>query len=400
MSSPVFFLLVSLAMSSAMLSVIFLMAWLTQGRLEHARTWSITFAIASLQWLINIFNESFPSREVYWLIANGVMLAGVTIGLLGHFQRVGRNVEVARLVLPAVAAYILIAWFTIASPHIGLQIGLGPAYAALTMFVATRLILQHRRKPRVAEWGAAITIGLFGLNQSAAALAGFLQGPTVNPDYMNAYYMINFLGMPAAYTGMGMFVIFMLASDLSEKMKEIAIRDQLTGLLNRRGFTEAASAAYATARRTDRIVSVVMTDIDKFKDINDQFGHSAGDLALCHFADILSRNRRTEDILARIGGEEFALVLPGATVEQAIKIAENLCRKLADTPMDTELEPMQMTASFGVASISINDTCLTDVVVRADAALYRSKRAGRNRIDLESSQMMLRPDGQLEPITS
>ena len=108
-----------------------------------------------------------------------------------------------------------------------------------------------------------------------------------------------------------MFVIFMLASDIMEEMKEIAVRDQLTGLLNRRGFNEQAAQAYASARRANRPVSVIMTDIDRFKFINDEHGHAAGDSALCQFARILSAGRRTEDVLARVGGEEFALVLQG-----------------------------------------------------------------------------------------
>ena len=195
-----------------------------------------------------------------------------------------------------------------------------------------------------------------------------------------------------------MFVIFMLASDISEDMKEIAVRDQLTGLLNRRGFTEQGAQAYATARRANRTVSVIMTDIDRFKFINDEHGHAAGDDALCHFARILSAGRRAEDILARVGGEEFALVLPGTDLEAATNIADDL-RDLIDTsPIRVEGHAMPMTASFGVATISQKDTCLTDIVVRADRALYRSKRAGRNRVDLESSQIMRAPDGTFKPI--
>jgi diguanylate cyclase (GGDEF)-like protein len=192
----------------------------------------------------------------------------------------------------------------------------------------------------------------------------------------------------------------MLASDVSVDMKEIAVRDQLTGLLNRRGFSEQSAMAYATARRGRAPISVIMTDIDHFKTVNDEFGHATGDEALAHFAKLLNENRRIDDIAARIGGEEFALVLPGTQIEQAISIADELCERMAASPLAVDGRDVVMTASFGVAAISEKDTCLTDVIIRADRALYRSKRAGRNRVDLESSQFMRAIDGSLKAVTS
>ena len=396
--SPVFFILVALALTSAMLSAIFFMAWRTQGHKKHALTWALTFLLATVQWTINLLADSFASAEIYWLAASAFMLATVSFGMLGHCQRVESQFRLWRLWVPPVICFAVITWFTYGNPHVGLRTGLGPSYAALTLLFSAALILNHRPQSRPAEWSAAITMVIFALSQLVAAAAAYLQGPEFNQGYANIYYQVNFIAMPAAYTGMGMFVVFMLASDLSEQMKEIAIRDQLTGLLNRRGYSEAAATAYATARRTDGPVSVIVADIDRFKNINDMYGHSTGDSALCHFANLLQSGRRAEDITARIGGEEFALVLPGADVEMSLMIAENLCRQLESTPMETDLSPMAMTASFGVATISVNDTCLSDVIVRADAALYRSKRNGRNCIDLESSQLMLMPGGELKPI--
>jgi diguanylate cyclase (GGDEF)-like protein len=142
-----------------------------------------------------------------------------------------------------------------------------------------------------------------------------------------------------------------------------------------------------------------MTDIDHFKSVNDEFGHAAGDEALAHFAGLLREYRRVDDIAARIGGEEFALVLPGTGIEEAISVADDLCRRLAASPLIVDGRDVVMTASFGVAAISEKDTSLTDVIVRAYRALYRSKRAGRNRVDLESSQLMRAVDGSLEAVT-
>ena len=128
--------------------------------------------------------------------------------------------------------------------------------------------------------------------------------------------------------------------------------------------------------------------------------HAAGDTALCLFSDALRDMRRTEDILARVGGEEFAIVLPGTGLPDAIRIAERLCTRIEATPMQVDGKELPMTASFGVATISRTDECLTDIIVRADRALYRSKRAGRNRVDIESSQILRKADGSLVPASA
>ncbi len=324
----------------------------------------------------------------------------ITLGLRGHCQRTDCQILPQNLWPYATAIYAAIVWFTVVEQHVGLRTAILPTAAAVALFLSATMIMRHRDQPRPAEWAAAITMLLFGLSQIAAAYIAVLQGATGNAAYQALFVNINFLSLPAGYTGVAMFVIFMLASDLSEQMKEIAVHDQLTGLLNRRGFAEQTERAYATARRTDRSVSVIMTDIDHFKDINDEFGHAAGDDALNHFAKILKVTRRSDDILARMGGEEFAIVLPGTVLEESIRIAEELCQLLEEAPMIVDGKTVTMTASFGVATLSLNDTCLTDAVIRADRALYRSKRAGRNRVDLESSQLMRRNDGSLKPVSS
>ena len=228
----------------------------------------------------------------------------------------------------------------------------------------------------------------------------FLQGTGGDEFYRNLYLHFNFITMPAGYIAMSMFVIFMLASDLSEEMKGIAIRDHLTGLLNRRGFNESGDRAYAFASRNKTPLSIIMTDIDRFKFINDKFGHAAGDVALRHFAQLITESRRGEDIVARVGGEEFALLLPGTDLRDAMAIADQLCNKIGSTPLEITGTELPMTSSFGVAAITEKDKSLDDVVRRADRALYRSKRAGRNQVDLESSQLMRAADGTLVPVSS
>lgn len=400
MTSPVSYILVALMFTSAMISATFFIAWKTLGEKPYALSWSIGFLAATLQWMFNIAASIFPSPETHWLTVNALALVLITLGLRGHCQRTDCQSLPENLWPFAAIVYAVVVWTTVIDKHVGINMAIVPGVAAITLFLSALMILRHRSKPRPAELAAAITIVIFGLAQMTASGMALLQGPLGEESYRTLYIHFNFLTMPAGYAGMAMFIIFMLASDLSEEMKEVAIQDQLTDVLNRRGFGEHAARAYATARRNEKPVSVVMSDIDRFKTINDDFGHAAGDFALVHFANILKVERRADDIVARMGGEEFALVLPGTTLEDAIQIADDLCARIEASPFEIEGEFIPMTASFGVACISNKDTCLSDIVVRADRALYRSKRDGRNRVDLESSQVLRAPDGSLKPVSA
>ncbi len=393
--SPVFYILISMAVTNVILTLVFFIAWQGFGRARHALTWSLTFAFATTQWLTNLARDQLPSFEFYWILVTAITLVVISLGLLGHLQRCNKRVSAWHLSVPAIIALLAVSWFTIFDPHKGLQSSITPLYASLTLGLSAWLIIQHRERSTIAEIGAAATIGIFGVLQFLAGSVALAQGAQTDAALTQAYYALNFVGMPAAYTGMGLFVVLMIASDLAEQLRELARRDQLTGLLNRRGFGERSAAAYQHARFAKTPVAVIMTDIDHFKAINDQWGHQVGDHAIEHFAGILRRGRRSADVLARIGGEEFALILPGVSLEAGLEISRRLCQDLRERPLRLEDKTVGMTASFGVAALSDKDTCLSDAICRADDALYQSKRSGRDRVDLVASQVFLTEQGLL-----
>ena len=281
-----FYILVALTLTSAMISVIFFLAWKLLGEKPYALSWAVAFLAATFQWAFNLGYGAFPDFETYWITVNSFALVVITLGLRGHCQRTNCKILPDNLWPYAGLVYVAIVWTTVVSPHVGIRTAILPAVASVTLFLSALMIVRHREQTRPAEWAAAAMLALFGVAQAAAATVAALQGAAGDPAFRDLYLHVNFLLLPAGYTGVAMFVIFMLASDISEDMKEIAVRDQLTGLLNRRGFGEQGSQAYATARRSVRPVSVIMTDIDRFKFINDEHGHAAGDAALCHFARI------------------------------------------------------------------------------------------------------------------
>jgi diguanylate cyclase (GGDEF)-like protein len=398
MGSPFFYIIFSLLVSSAVLSVTFLIAWYNFGKSPHALTWAIAFFFGTLQWGVTLNGEAFSSPQIQLLIEYLLAVVLITLVLRGHCQRTNRTWLSKNLFLPAAFAYSVVAWFILIEPHAGIARGIVPAYAGVTLLVSAALIVTFRERVRPSERAASIAIGLFGLTQLTGAWIAFSQGPVRDAATSATYVHFSFLTLPSGYMAMSTFVILMMASDISEKMREIAVHDQLTGLLNRRGFNEYGEKAFSLARRAGSPLSVIMADIDRFKFINDKFGHAAGDAALAHFARLFAEERRKEDIVARVGGEEFAVLLPGTGLRDAMAMADRLCEKIGERPMDLTSVGLPMTSSFGVATLSDRDTELDDMLRRADRALYRSKRAGRNQVDLESSQLMRHSDGSLRPV--
>ena len=160
-----------------------------------------------------------------------------------------------------------------------------------------------------------------------------------------------------------------------------AITDELTGLVNRRRFLDALRSEITKGERLGGRLSVVLADLDDFKLINDGFGHHAGDEVLLAFADLLRADGRDVDIAARLGGEEFAILLPETGLEGACVVAERLRRLLSDRPIRIgEQAEVTVTASFGVAELEEGQS--VDALLRAaDSALYRAKELGKDRVE-------------------
>ncbi|MDD5275051.1 MAG: diguanylate cyclase [Methylovulum sp.] len=168
---------------------------------------------------------------------------------------------------------------------------------------------------------------------------------------------------------------------LQAKLQEQAIHDPLTGLYNRLFLIENLERELKQAERTGGAVSVIMTDIDHFKAVNDCYGHLAGDEVLRHFASIMKDYARCSDIACRYGGEEFFLVLPNTSLEVACERAEQLRQAVAEHPPQFDIRDIPITASFGVATIPHNAAVSsTELIGKADAALYQAKNTGRNRV--------------------
>lgn len=162
--------------------------------------------------------------------------------------------------------------------------------------------------------------------------------------------------------------------------ERLSLTDPLTGVANRRALGERATVEIAEVKRKNGRLSVVMFDIDHFKDVNDTYGHGVGDAVLQNVARVAKLWLRPADLIARIGGEEFALLLPGAGRREAVDIAERIRASIAETMIDAGSGTVSVTTSFGVTEFDVASDDLEDALLSADTALYAAKDAGRNRV--------------------
>jgi two-component system, cell cycle response regulator len=169
-------------------------------------------------------------------------------------------------------------------------------------------------------------------------------------------------------------------SSMWEELFELAVTDSLTQLANRRRFDEELATETSRVRRHGRDLSLLMLDIDLFKNVNDSHGHQAGDAVLSHIAQVIRERVRNHDLVARVGGEELAILMPETGLEGARVLAEELRRAIERHVIEYAEQELHVTVSIGCAQLSPEDSDQQAFVGRCDQQLYRAKAAGRNRV--------------------
>ncbi|PKL37492.1 MAG: hypothetical protein CVV44_14170 [Spirochaetae bacterium HGW-Spirochaetae-1] len=188
----------------------------------------------------------------------------------------------------------------------------------------------------------------------------------------------------ASFSGLGFigYSHHRVMESQQHKLLHQATHDMLTGIHNRQALIERLSAEFNRSRRTGSPFSLIMSDLDFFKKINDTWGHQFGDTILVHAARILKDSLRPYDFIARYGGEEFVIILPGCTLAQASDLAERLRRGIEDAMVEHDGVEIHLTMSFGLVNIQAENPCsIEEALHMADRALYRAKDNGRNRVE-------------------
>ncbi|MGE0072438.1 MAG: diguanylate cyclase [Thiomonas sp.] len=198
-------------------------------------------------------------------------------------------------------------------------------------------------------------------------------------DVLFSMRMVRFAGEDCVITGM---VEITAQKRLEHQLRALAHTDPLTGLQNRRGFFHLVDQAIASSPADGPRPCVILLDLDHFKRINDQYGHPVGDEVLVEFAQVVLALLREGDVFARMGGEEFCILLPHARAAQALEVAERVREFVASHPFHTAAGVLRLSLSIGIAGCDSRASSIDVVLSQADKALYRAKQGGRNRSEL------------------
>jgi diguanylate cyclase (GGDEF)-like protein len=357
--------------------------------------------IAALNWWGAAYILGAASVSL-WTLANTALgetfslalnaLGFVACGMVWNAARVfhGRKPNWPGILLGALAWIAAITTLVPDDTALRMTIGAGivAIYAALT---ASELWSERRRKLQ-SRWPAVAVPVLHGFVLMLPILLGdFLR--VHDENFSTSIWVTAFAIELVLYAVGTVFIIFMLVSERTVSVhKTAASIDPLTGMFNRRGFAEATSRMIEREANAGRPVTVMIFDIDHFKSINDRFGHPAGDEILKLFAAVVTNTLRITDLCGRIGGEEFAALLP-CSMDEALIAAERVREAFASSGIAADDIPVETTVSIGVAG----GPALTELDVllaAADTALYQAKRAGRNRVQAAVEQPLSLESGR------
>ncbi|OKO68950.1 GGDEF domain-containing protein [Bradyrhizobium sp. NAS96.2] len=352
------------------------MLWLfgRQEKIPALKWWGTAYLLgAASVALWTVGSSTLDPMVMLGLNAIGFAACGMVWNAARIFH--GRKANLPGLVLGPIAW--IGAMTTVTDPAMRLTIGAGivAIYAALT---ASEL-WSERRRAMQRRWIAIAIPVAHGCVLMLPILVGDLL--RLNGQNFVSNFWVTLFSIELVLYAIGTaFVIFMMVSDRAVAVhKTAASIDPLSGMLNRRGFSEACARVIEREADGGRPVTVMIFDIDHFKSINDRFGHPAGDEILKLFSAVVVNNLRISDLSGRIGGEEFAALLP-CSLEEGVLVAERVREAFENSNITCEEGAVDTTVSIGVAGGPAG-TELEVLLAAADTALYQAKRGGRNRVE-------------------
>jgi diguanylate cyclase (GGDEF)-like protein len=368
---------------TGLLGAFLLYAW-TQDRIGALAWWGAAYllgAVAAGLWIANprdipFMPASLPSALLF-----------LACGMIWNAARLFHNRRILWPALGAGAVTWLVACtvpsFTQMSTH---RIVLASVIVAIYTFLTAAELWRERRKSLVGRWPALVVPALHGtVFLFPIPIASLMPGETSTVTLATGWIAVLILEMLMYAVGTA-FIVLVLAKERTLRMhKNAALTDPLTGLFNRRGLVEAArDLAEKYARKAGKPVAMLVFDLDHFKSINDRFGHAVGDDVLKLFASTANSSLRLTDFIVRLGGEEFAAIMPG-TLEEGVIVADRVRKQFEEAARTVSGHYIGATVSVGVAA---HETAanIDALLERADIALYAAKANGRNRVEAEAPQ--------------
>lgn len=374
-------------------------SWHLARSLPGTLAWFIGSAIVAASMIPLLLNTLHPYLPLVSAHNASVAMGGAVV-VAGVYQYFGKRPP-WRIMLFLIFGFMAIhSWYLYVDYDvIKRTVTASLVLGVLDLIGAWRLSIEPWKGSRLARlyacigwWSMTLTLLLRAMLTAADIGISSAKVPTMEA---NITYLLAFIFAPisvtAALLGLIMMTVRRLAdereqaiteaNEATEHFRQLATYDELTGAYNRRLFMDRAEEELSQSRRNGQTFSLLLIDLDHFKKINDNYGHASGDEALRYASQCVRDALRDYDIFGRVGGEEFALVLSGIDQAQALQICNRLRETMEAGTLSHNQHHFGLTMSGGLATARSGDT-VTSLISDADAALYRAKRAGRNRIEL------------------
>ena len=357
--------------------------------------WAAALLVNAIGHLLIMLRGLIP--DVLSIVVGNLMLSSVFVGMIAAvYQFQGRPVRWPLLLAPPLLVLVFVSVFIDNFParvsFVGLVIGLQAVWALLAA-------LSHRH----ATVGRGQWLLVAGLSLEAVVLGGralvaiSTHSEATNILQSSALQTLTFLATFSVVLVSSVGFVFMSRDRADENNRVLAALDPLTGVANRRSLIAALDRDMARAQRMREPMALMMVDIDHFKDVNDRYGHPAGDRVLCSVVNVLRQRVRAQDLVGRYGGEEFMVLLPDTGLTGAQQLARALCKAVEESrcPADGVPGPgIAVTVSIGVFGGRLESGDSWDMLIAAaDRALYQAKNNGRNRVEVATG--LRRPSAQL-----
>jgi diguanylate cyclase (GGDEF)-like protein len=302
--------------------------------------------------------------------------SGLYLGYVGTQQFFGVTPRIVPWVLTLLAALVVQLWFTVGDPNYPARLRMSNVMMS-ALFAVHAILIFKQGALTFAKGLAMLVLTTTALIQLTRFLTSFnlaADASLMDTTPVNIIYLISF---GFAMLLFSISAVLMATERLLDNMEHLATHDSLTNALTRRHMNDACENELERCRRHGRHMALLMIDMDHFKNINDTFGHQAGDKVLVEFVAKVNQLLRGADLLARFGGEEFLILLPDTSREEAEVVAE----RIRETCAQAQQGPT-CTVSIGLTTNHKENDTVDSLLARADAAMYQAKANGRNRVDL------------------
>jgi diguanylate cyclase (GGDEF)-like protein len=369
--------LTTLVLLSSMLSVALAVSTRSIEHTVHARAWSRAFGLAAAAWTLNIAHGLTGLGGSFSIaIVSGVAMIVPLLLWRGLSHRAARSAPGRGWLVAALL--LTVAILVAAMRHAdGLWAALSQFFRALVLSLALRHVAAPSCPARLDERMMRALLSLLAAISLIVGTLALMRQFGLDPQLGDLDRWLLLLALPPVFTGIGVAALTLIANDLAADLRRLATTDPLTGILNRRGFEQLSRSVIAEVSRNKSDATLVLADIDRFKAINDRYGHETGDQMLIAFARAIETELRRGDVLGRTGGEEFAILLAGATTDTTMHVVERFRAAVWQVSVNAAPD-LRLTASFGVTAIGAADD-LAAAQRRADEALYMAKERGRDR---------------------